>query len=462
MSGRILIIDTVATNRIVMKVKLLAAQYDVVACATQSEALATFAQHRPDLIIINLGDPSEDRHQFCSNLKADSTTGDIAIIGTGIADTSRARFAALDAGADDVLPTPIHDSFLLARIRSLLRMRHTPAELWMRNGTQRALGFEEVKQAFESPSRIVFLTNDVLASTTTVAKLNRIHPLGVIVQSTSDALCAASDDAPELFIIDSTTFDQPREDLFRLVADLRARKKSRLVPQMAILAADAQNDAAMALDLGADDVVTHGVCSGELRIRCKTLVERKRQQDRLRHSVHDGLVAAITDPLTGLYNRRYATPYLIEIAKQSKKSGQEFAVMMIDIDHFKSINDHYGHRAGDAVLVGLADRLRNNLRAIDLIARVGGEEFLIALPHSTAEQAQRAANRLCRLVNCQPFDIGGGCAPISVTISVGVAVGCAESADMICADDMCHQADGALYAAKSAGRDRVSLVHSAA
>ena len=461
MSGRILIIDTVATNRIVMKVKLLAAKYDVIACANQAEGLATFTEKRPDLVLLNLSDPSEDNHKFCSRLSSTPDTADIAIIGVGVADTARARFAALDAGANDVLPHPVNDGLLLARIRNLMRMRHTPAELWMRSGTQRALGFEETHSSFDKPAQIAIITEDTLASTAIMTRLNRVSQQKVQVQTIAEALTTAGD-APDVLILDSTTFEHPRADLFRLVADLRARDRSRLVPLMIILPPTAVEDAAMALDLGADDVVTGAICSDELRLRCDMLIKRKRQQDRLRNKVHDGLVAAITDPLTGLYNRRYATPYLIEIAKQSKKTGQDFAIMMIDIDHFKQINDRFGHQAGDAVLVALADRLRSNLRAIDLIARVGGEEFLVALPHCTVEQAQLAASRLCQLVNHMPFDVGRGIDPIGVTISVGVAVRCAESADMICADDMCHQADGALYAAKSAGRDRVSLVHSAA
>jgi len=460
MSGRILIIDTVATNRIVLKVKLQAAQYDVVACATQSEGMATFHEQRPDLIIINLSDPIEDNHQFCCDLKAETETSDIAIIGMGIADTSQTRLAALDAGADDVLPQPMSDTFLMARIRSLLRMRHTPAELGMRSDTHKALGFDGAQQPMDSPAQVVFLTENTLASTAMITKLNRVHPLGVHVQTCAAALSATSD-APELFVIDSTTFRDPQNELFRLVADLRARDASRLVPQMVILP-NMSTQAAMALDLGADDVVTNEICSHELRMRSKTLTNRKRQHDKLRNTVENGLIAAITDPLTGLYNRRYATPYLAEIAKQSKKNGQGFAVMMIDIDHFKSINDRFGHKAGDSVLVALADRLRNNLRAIDLIARVGGEEFLVALPHSSAEQAQLAASRLCKLVNGTPFHIGPDKDPIAVTISVGVAVGGADSTEIVCTDDLCHRADGALYAAKSAGRDRVSLVSSAA
>ncbi|MEO9863839.1 MAG: diguanylate cyclase [Yoonia sp.] len=463
MSGRILIIDTVATNRIVMKVKLLSAQYDVVACATQDEAKASFIEHRPDLIVINLADHVEDHHAFCRALKNCPETSDISIVGTGIADTARARFAALDAGADDILPSPINDTLLHARIRSLLRKRHTPAELWMREGTQRALGFEEVVAGFERPPRITLLTANPVLSTGLTARLNRINSLGVTVLGIDEVLrTTAISQNPDLFVIDSTTMRNPREDLFRLVADLRSRDQTRHISQLVSLSSDAVETAAMALDLGADDVIPTSIASDELGVRCVALARRKRQQEQLRTTVRDGLKAAVTDPLTGLYNRRYATPYLTEIAKQSKKTGQEFAVMMIDIDHFKAINDTHGHAAGDAVLVELADRLRNNLRAIDLIARVGGEEFLVALPHSTPEQAQTAANRLCRLVNQKHFSVGANRHPLRVTISVGVAVGCVESTDIIGADDMCHQADGALYIAKSSGRDRVSLAHSAA
>lgn len=463
MSGRILIIDAVATNRIVMKVKLLSAQYDAVACASHSEALAAFSLQRPDLIVLNMGDQTEDHYAFCRHLKDDPETSNISIVCTGLADTSRARFTALDAGADDVLPNPVNDALLHAKIRSLLRTRHTPAELWMREGTQRALGFEETCSGFELPPRITLLSANPVLSTGLVARLNRINPLGIEVLGFDAVLKDRPEtDQPDIFVIDSTTMRNPREDLFRLIADLRSRNQTRHIAQLVCLPPTALDTAAMALDLGSDDVVTSQIASDELSIRCAALSRRKRQQERLRTTVRDGLQAAVTDPLTGLYNRRYATPYLMEIAKQSKKTGQEFAVMMIDIDHFKLINDTHGHAAGDAVLIELANRLRNNLRAIDLIARVGGEEFLVALPHSTADQAQTAANRLRRLVNQTHFDIGDKSGPLHVTISVGVAVGCAESTEMISADDMCHQADDALYVAKTAGRDRVSLAHSAA
>ena len=138
MTGRILIVDTLPTNRIVLKVKMLAAQFKVDACASRLEAETIIAKDRPDLILINLSDQAEDRHGFCRELKDDPETAAIAIISVGIADTARARFAALDAGADDVLPRPINDALLLARIRSLLRVRHARHELLLRDGTSRA------------------------------------------------------------------------------------------------------------------------------------------------------------------------------------------------------------------------------------------------------------------------------------------------------------------------------------
>lgn len=156
MTGRILIVDTVPTNRIVLKVKMLAAQFSVDACGSRKDAELAIAHKKPDLILINLSDPTEDRHGFCRELKENPDTAAIAIISVGVIDTARARFAALDAGADDVLPRPINDALLLARMRSLLRVRHARHELMLRDGTSRALGFEEARRNFDATARIAF------------------------------------------------------------------------------------------------------------------------------------------------------------------------------------------------------------------------------------------------------------------------------------------------------------------
>ncbi len=462
MSGRILIIDTVATNRIVLKVKMLAAQFSVDACSSRIEAEAIISTNRPDLILINLSDPVEDRHEFCRTLKSDPQTSGIAVIAVGVADTSKARFAALDVGADDVLPRPMNDTLLLARIRSLLRVRSASQELLLRDSTSRALGFEEANAPFETAAHVALLSPEDMQDSNLLTMLGKGLGQPVRTLSTAGVLKAtAVTPVPDLFVIDASS-DTSQHALFRLVSDLRSRSETRQSTQLIVVPHGEPDMAAMFLDLGADDIVTSGTSQGELSLRAKALIRRKLLHDRLRDTVRNGLHAAVTDPLTGLYNRRYVESHLTRLAEQSRGSGRELAVMMLDIDHFKSVNDTYGHAAGDKVLVQLADRLRENLRAIDLVARVGGEEFLVAMPRTSAVQARNAANRLRRLVNCRPFDLGNGGPKLRVTASVGVAVSGQNGMHQTELTRMCDQADAALYAAKSAGRDQVALSKSAA
>ncbi|WP_411890693.1 diguanylate cyclase [Yoonia sp. SDW83-1] len=462
MSGRILIIDTVATNRIVLKVKMLAAQFSVDACSSRIEAEAIISTNRPDLILINLSDPVEDRHEFCRTLKNDPQTSGIAVIAVGVADTSKARFAALDVGADDVLPRPMNDTLLLARIRSLLRVRSASQELLLRDSTSRALGFEEANALFETAAHVALLSPEDMQDGNLLTMLGKGLGQPVRTLSTAGVLKAtAVTPVPDLFVIDASS-DTSQHALFRLVSDLRSRSETRQSTQLIVVPHGEPDMAAMFLDLGADDIVTSGTSQGELSLRAKALIRRKLLHDRLRDTVRNGLHAAVTDPLTGLYNRRYVESHLTRLAEQSRGSGRELAVMMLDIDHFKSVNDTYGHAAGDKVLVQLADRLRENLRAIDLVARVGGEEFLVAMPRTSAVQARNAANRLRRLVNCRPFDLGNGGPKLRVTASVGVAVSGQNGMHQTELTRMCDQADAALYAAKSAGRDQVALSKSAA
>ncbi|PJI85028.1 response regulator receiver modulated diguanylate cyclase [Yoonia maricola] len=463
MPGRVLIIDTVATNRIVLKVKMLAAQFAVDACASKKEALRIIDENRPDLILMNLSDDVLDQHSLCHDLRRARDTATISIIAVGVADTSRARFAALDAGADDVLPYPVNDALLLARIRSMLRVRSTSEELQLREGTSRALGFEENRTDFDGAAKVAVLaasgsTSDGLKTALQEGLHSTIHSL-----SPCDALQSQDTQTlHDLFVVDASDTDVGQGGLFGLVSDLRARAQTRLAMQLVVVPSDKPEIAAMFLDLGADDVMPNTGDTAEITLRAKRLIARKRKHDKLRDTVRNGLNAAVTDPLTGLFNRRYVEPHLARLAEQSRKSKRELAVMMIDIDHFKAVNDTHGHAAGDRVLVELADRLRENLRAVDLVARMGGEEFLVAMPGTSVIDARLAADRLRALVNTTPFELGDDLPAIKMTVSVGVAVSGQTKTETIAVNKMCDQADRALYAAKSAGRDQVAMSKSAA
>lgn len=463
MSGRILIVDTVATNRIVLKAKMLSAQFAVDTCSSTTDAKANLATHQPDLILLNMSDRGENRHEFCRQIKADSATRAIAIIAMGVADTARSRLAALDAGADDVLPRPVNNALLLARIRSLLRVRSASQELLLRDSTSQALGFHEAPREFQTAVNIALLSDRPDVANSLRQRLSngldrsvrQIDPASVLRN-------AGPTPASDLFVIDASEMNGGQSALCSLVADLKSRNETRQSKQLIVVPYEQPEIAAMLLDLGADDVVRHGTSDAEILLRAEALIRHKQLHDRLRDMVRNGLHAAVTDPLTGLYNRRYVEPHLIRLAEQSHQSDTKLAIMMLDIDHFKSVNDTYGHAAGDRVLVQMADRLRANLRAIDLLARVGGEEFLVAMPRTTSGQARATANRLRRLVNCRPFDLGDDRQSLRVTVSVGVAVSGYCEPEKTHLTRMCDQADAALYSAKSAGRDQVAMGKSAA
>lgn len=239
-----------------------------------------------------------------------------------------------------------------------------------------------------------------------------------------------------------------------MLVELRSRDRSRRSAQLLVLPDNAEELAAQALDLGADDLVHASVTAKELRLRAQRLLARKRRQDTVRDSLHDGLRAAVTDPLTGLYNRRYALPQLERLARQQAAAGRPFAVLLLDLDHFKRVNDRCGHGAGDRVLVEVADRLRGALDTSDLAARIGGEEFLVVLPETGAESACSTARRLCRLIEATPFS---GAGDLALTVSIGIALGGSAGTPPQSPEALLARADGALYEAKQAGRNRVSL-----
>jgi two-component system cell cycle response regulator len=218
----------------------------------------------------------------------------------------------------------------------------------------------------------------------------------------------------------------------------------------------------MAFDLGADDVIDASLEPREVALRLRRLLDRKRRDDQLRATLSDGLRLAVIDPLTGLFNRRYALAQLGRIADRSQKEEGGFAVLAIDLDRFKAVNDCHGHAAGDCVLIEVARRLSLNMRAGDLLGRIGGEEFLVALPQTTASQALALANRLRQAVEAVPVRIDTATV-VSVTISVGLAAsGPVTPAGAEPVSAALARADRALLRAKANGRNQVTADRSAA
>ncbi len=465
MAGKILIVDDISTNRIVLRVKLSAAYYEVLQARNGQEAQAMVARQRPDLVMLSAKLPDVAGADLCAAWKAAAETADMPVMIIAPTENRDGRLSALRAGADEVMTRPLDDVLLQARLRSLLRARDTAQELRMRDCTYRALGFAERPASFGLPASVALVADtramgvvwkqalEPTLEPTLAARFTCDDPKGLMRDVSEGA-------RPDALVL---SLDKAgREGGLRLLSELRANPDTRHAELMVILKEEDRALAADALDLGANEILPAGFDTEETALRIGAMVRRKRRADRLRDSFKDGLQAAMIDPLTGLYNRRYAMPSLDRIAETAKTDGRDFAVMLADLDHFKQINDRYGHAAGDAVLIEVARRMKEALRSLDLLARIGGEEFLVALPDTDLREARFVAQRLCRTVSRNAFNVPGLDGPISVTISIGLTMGRTDLDQSEPTDQLLGRADSALYAAKRHGRNQVTLGRTAA
>jgi two-component system cell cycle response regulator len=206
------------------------------------------------------------------------------------------------------------------------------------------------------------------------------------------------------------------------------------------------------LEIGVNDYLFRPVDRNEMLARVRTQIKKRRYTERLRDNVQTSIELAITDGLTGLFNRRYMETHLGTLVEQAAARSKPISVLVIDIDYFKAINDGYGHDAGDDVLREFALRIRKVIRNIDLACRYGGEEFVIVMPETDMAVATIVAERLRRRIATEPFVIQQGARSLDVTISIGIAA-LSDAGDNAAA--ILKRADQALYRAKRDGRNRV-------
>ncbi len=459
MIGKILIVDDVSTNRIVFKVKLTAAGYHTVMAADGAACLRLALAEMPDIILLDLFLPDRSGIDVLQSLKSHPQTRRIPVVMFSSEADAALRLAALRGGAEDFMARPIDDQTLLARLRGLLRAREHLAGIETPDDELQVIGLAEPAQHFEMPGQVALVMPKgeramLLKRELSAGGLDRFQLLA------PDEVHADHGTAvPDVYLIHAD-LGGPGGGL-RMMSELLSRATTRHAAFCIFNAEAPQVLAATAFDLGANDVVDGATPPAELALRLHALVTRKREGDRMRASVQDGLRMAVFDPLTGLHNRRFATAQLKAIADRARAACSEFAVMVVDIDRFKSVNDRWGHAAGDAVLIEVAARLASNLRASDLLARVGGEEFLVALPATLLGDAQVVAERLCRSIESEPIVLPDGLR-VSITISIGMTTGGTAPTDPTSVNDLVAQADRALMHSKTHGRNQVTIVRQAA
>jgi two-component system, cell cycle response regulator len=460
MSGRILIVDDVAASRIVLKVKLASASYDISQAATGNEALALAKTVRPSLIICEAKLPDMSGDDLCRKLRADPILSRIGIIVMSEVIQGDARITLLNAGADDVIPKPVDEITLLALVRSLMRKQISSTQLRSSDTTALQHGLAESVSFFQRPGLIAMVAarpERAIGWKATLAGKVRDRIVVLIKENVLETISAGT--PPDVLLIE-VDLDQPHSGL-RMLSELRSRIETQHSAIIMVYGNQDREAAVLALDMGASDIIEEGFTPEELAIRLRIQLRRKQESDSLRRSVAEDLRFAVFDPLTGLLNRRAGLAALERIASMAKRDQRPFGLLVMDVDRFKLVNDTHGHAAGDVVLAEISARLRDNLRAVDLITRIGGEEFLAALPNTQLVPARLAAERMRHSIESHPITLPNG-VKIYVTLSVGLAIGQARPDETKDIAALIEDADRALYTAKSMGRNKVTVSRSVA
>ena len=271
----------------------------------------------------------------------------------------------------------------------------------------------------------------------------------VAASTFQDALRLYREHKPDLVLLDVM---MPTIDGYKMAKLLR-REVGGFVPIILLTALDDLESKRRGMEAGADDFLTKPVTALELKIRVSSLLRIKTLTDQLEKANVQLEELAVTDPLTTLRNRRYLYQELEREFNRARRYGHPLAVMMLDIDHFKRVNDTWGHQTGDRVLHLLGEVLKASTRNTDLVGRFGGEEFMVIAPETGFDVVEIVAERIHVNVKQRSMAEGGGIP--SVTTSIGVAT--TEHPEAGSTDELVRQADEALYRAKREGRDRVIL-----
>lgn len=255
---------------------------------------------------------------------------------------------------------------------------------------------------------------------------------------------------PDLILLDVML---PDIDGYEISRRIKGDDKLPFIPIILVTARDTTQDKVAGLDAGADDYLTKPINFPELEARVRSMLRIKKLQDEIELKNRELERVSITDGLTGLFNHRHIHSLLHEEFERADRTGERLTVAMFDLDRFKSVNDTYGHQAGDRVLEQLADILRESAREIDRLGRYGGEEFMALLPDTGIEDGEVFVERVRREVARRPFQIGENREPLRMTTSAGVAT--YPHQRIKDPETLVRLADEALYAAKSSGRNRV-------
>jgi two-component system, cell cycle response regulator len=451
MTARVLVVDDIAANVKLLEARLTAEYFEVLTAFSGLEALDVLSRERVDVVLLDVMMPGIDGFETARRIKSNAATQHVPVIMVTALDQASDRITGLEAGADDFLRKPVDDVALVTRVKNVVRLKVLNDEMMARATTSQQMGlnnspFLNWAEAGNN-GRILLVEDHPRAAQRMVDSLGGTHQVDV-EPNPQAALVRTGEVAYDLMIVSLSLTDA---DGLRLCSQVRSLDRIRHMPIIILVDEGEQARLLRGLDMGVNDYLTRPVDKNELAARVRTQITRKRFSDILRNRIEESVEMAITDGLTGLFNRRYMETHLETLVTQSRQTGRPLSLLIADIDHFKKVNDTHGHDAGDAVLREFAVRFRRNTRGIDLACRLGGEEFVIIMPETELRRAFQIGERLRAAIAAETFRLTDGTG-LRITASVGVATVDFENDTPTL---LYKRADTALYAAKREGRNRV-------
>ena len=447
MPARILIVDDCFQNIRFLEARLAAEYYQVISASGGAQALDMARRGLCDIILLDALMPEPDGFETCRRLKADPATAHLPVIMVTALDQPAERLRGFECGADDYLAKPVDDLALLARLRSLTRLKSAFDALHAHAKEAGMTALSAYPVPAVKTGRLLLVEDDAKAASYVAQALADDFDIRIV----PDAQLALFEAVEAGFDLALIALGLRNADALRLCAQIRALERTRDLPVILISGTGEAERARVlrALDFGVNDFVQRPFHLHELRARILSHLNRKAMIEHLRDNLRRSVEWALLDPLTGVYNRRHLDRMLADYLAR----GTALTLLLLDIDHFKRINDAFGHDAGDDVLRLVAQRLRGVMREDDCICRLGGEEFAVVMPQTDVPVAAQIAERARLAVSGAPFALADGYGQgIAVTLSAGLA----HSAAGMCPRDLYRLADAALYRSKELGRNRVT------
>jgi two-component system cell cycle response regulator len=453
--SRILVVDDDPMNVKLVVGILKKGGYEALTAFDGHEAMAIVHEHQPDLILLDIMMPGIDGYQVAHRLKGDPATAGIPIIMiTALKDTEN-RVRGLECGADEFLTKPVNAAELLARSKSMLKLKRYQDQLRLRMHPELAIGGRAMIPENRPPAgrqaHVLLVEDDEKDRRLLAGQIENQDCHLTLACDGETALQKIMAGGIDLVLLDIFL---PGIDGFEVCQKIKAQRETRDVQVVLITCLNDLEGKVKGMELGADDYLVKPVDKRELAARTRALLNKKAYLDQLHAHYENALSTAISDGLTGLYNQTYFKKYLDLELKRSLRQDYPTSLLMLDLDNFKQLNDRLGHLAGDGVLQGTAQAIREAIREVDLAARYGGEEFVVVLPYCDVAGALIVGERILAAIRI--LDVAGNNPEglPKVTASIGIA-SCPENARD--AEALMRQADELLYRAKAAGKNRIML-----